>query len=372
MIHKLYGSTGIQVSAIGFGAMRFADQNKTEECASLVKYAYDKGITYFDTAPGYGKSEELLGVAFKSMLKERARRPFYVSSKSMGGDPASIRRDLETSLTRMGLDYVDFYHMWCLLSPEAYTERKRNGALKELELLKDEGLIRHICVSSHMSGGDIGALLADYPFEGVLLGYSAMNFAFRDAGVEAAAAARRGVVAMNPLGGGVIPREPKRFGFVRTRDDETVVEAALRFIINDPRITVALAGFSTTAQVDEALRAIDGFRPLSEAQVSKIREGIRAAFNELCTGCQYCDECPQGIPVPHYLDAYNHMVLGNGPQDMINRLQWHWGITLEDDYLDRCNRCGLCEKACTQKLSIRDRLAAIRAEVGKARLAVKK
>jgi ferredoxin len=66
------------------------------------------------------------------------------------------------------------------------------------------------------------------------------------------------------------------------------------------------------------------------------------------------------------------MVLGNGPQDMINRLQWHWGIKLEDDYLDRCTRCGLCEKACTQKLPIPDRLAAIREEVGKARLAAQK
>ncbi len=372
MLYKQYGTTGIDMSVIGFGGMRFPNQDDTDQCAALVKYAYDRGINYFDTAPGYGKSEELLGVAFKTMLKERAGRPFYVASKTFGADPDSVRRDLETSLTRMGLDYVDFYHMWCILSPEAYAERKLNNTLKEFERLKAEGLIRHICVSSHMTGGDIGALLADYPFEGVLLGYSAMNFAYRDAGVEAAAAAGRGVVAMNPLGGGMIPREPKRFDFVRTRDDETVVEAALRFIINDPRISIALAGFSTTAEVDEALRAIEGFRPLSDTQVAKIRTGIRGAFNELCTGCQYCDECPQGIPVPRYLDAYNHMVLGNGPQDMINRLRWHWGIKLEDDYLDRCTRCGLCDKACTQKLPIRDRLAAIRDEVGKARLAAQK
>jgi predicted aldo/keto reductase-like oxidoreductase len=372
VIHKLYGATGIKVSAIGFGGMRFEDQDNTDQCAALVRYAYDQGINYFDTAPGYGKSEELLGVAFRTMLKERAQRPFYVSSKTFGGDPASVRRDLETSLTRMGLEYIDFYHMWCILTPDAYAERKRNGALKEFERLKEEGLIRHICVSSHMTGAAIGDLLADYPFDGVLLGYSAMNFAYREAGVEAAANARRGVVAMNPLGGGIIPREPGRFGFVRTREDETVVEGALRFIINDPRITVALPGFGNTTQVDEAIRAVDGFRPLTETQVAEIRSGIKESFNELCTGCQYCDDCPQGIPIPSYLDAYNHMLLGNGPTDMINRLQWHWGIKLEDDYLDRCTRCGLCEKACTQKLPIPDRLAAIREEVGKARLAAQK
>jgi predicted aldo/keto reductase-like oxidoreductase len=368
MLHKPYGKTGINASAIGFGAMRFTNQEDTEQCASLVKYAYDKGITYFDTAPGYGKSEELLGVAFKTMLKERAQRSFTVSSKTFGGDPASVRRDLETSLTRMGLEYLDFYHMWCILTPESYAERKRNGALKEFEKLKDEGLIRHICVSSHMTGGDIGTLLADYPFEGVLLGYSAMNFAYREAALDAAAKAGLGVVAMNPLGGGLIPREPTRFDFVRTRSDETVVEGALRFILNDPRITVALVGFSNTNQVDEAVRAADGFQPLSAGQTETIRSGLRAAFNELCTGCQYCDQCPQGIPIPRFLDAYNHLVLGDGPQGMINRLKWHWGISLEDNTLDRCNRCGLCETVCTQKLPIPDRLATIRDELVKARL----
>jgi predicted aldo/keto reductase-like oxidoreductase len=370
MLYKPYGTTGLNISAIGFGGMRFPDQSQTEQCANLIKYAYDQGINYFDTAPGYGKSEELMGVAFKTMLKERATRPFYVSSKTFGADPASVRRDLETSLTRLGLDSIDFYHMWCILTPESYAERKRNGALKEFEKLKAEGLIKHICVSSHMTGGDIGSILSDYPFEGVLLGYSAMNFAYREAAIAAAGNMNRGVVAMNPLGGGLIARESKRFEFVRTRADETVVEGALRFIINDPRITLALVGFSSTQNVDEAIRAVDHFRPLTEVQVAQIRSGLKQSFNELCTGCCYCDDCPQGIAVPKYLDAYNHLVLGNGPQDMINRLKWHWGITIEENALDRCTRCGQCNRACTQKLPVHERLAAIRAEILKARAAL--
>ena len=69
MIYREYGSAGIEVSAIGFGGMRFVNQNNIEECASLVKAAYEAGINYFDTAPGYGKSEELFGAAFKEMKK---------------------------------------------------------------------------------------------------------------------------------------------------------------------------------------------------------------------------------------------------------------------------------------------------------------
>lgn len=369
MIYKKYGKTGIDVSAIGFGGMRFADQNDVESCASLVKYAYDQGVNYFDTAPGYGKSEELFGVALKEMKKTRAERPFYISTKSSGDDPSKVRRDLETSLSRMGLDSVDFFHSWCVMSMDAYNRRKNNAVLKEFEKLRDEGLIRNICVSTHMTGADAAEMIRDYQFAGILIGYSVMNFAYRDLGLDAAAAAGCGVTVMNPLGGGVIPREPERFSFVKTRDGETVVEGALRFLINDPRITIALVGFSSKAQVDEAVRAAAGFRAIPEREVLRIKANLKEAFNQLCTGCTYCDDCPQDIPIPKYLEAFNHQMLGKGPQDAINRLRWHWGLSLEADYLSKCTGCGLCEKACTQKLPIRARLKSLRDSVDAARKA---
>jgi predicted aldo/keto reductase-like oxidoreductase len=85
------------------------------------------------------------------------------------------------------------------------------------------------------------------------------------------------------------------------------------------------------------------------------------AFDTLCTGCQYCDHCPQGIPIPKLMDAYNfYMLNNNNPQEIINRLNWHWGIDAENEYLRKCNECGKCELLCTQKLDIRKRLKAIR------------
>lgn len=365
MIYNTYGSTGIEVSAIGFGGMRFGEQDNIDTCSSLVKAAYDEGMNYFDTAPTYDNSEEVFGIAFKEMNKTRAHKPFYVSTKSMKAEPDEIRKDLETSLARMNLDYIDFYHFWYVLSLDAYYDRKAKGALTEFERLKDEGLIKHICVSTHLTGSDIGKMLADYPFEGVLLGYSAMNFACRDAGLETAAKLGLGVAVMNPLGGGVIPQNPDRFAFVKTRTGESVVDGALRFLLNDPRITVALVGLSSRQQLAEAVAAVEGYQPIPSATIHKIRDSLKQAFNELCTACRYCDDCPQNIPVPKMMDAYNHYVLANKPIDMINRLRWHWGIDLEDNFLDKCTECGLCEDACTQKLPICQRLKVIHAEVEK-------
>ncbi len=367
MLTRAYGSTGIHVSVLGFGGMRFREAEDPDVSASLVKAAYDAGVTYFDTAPGYGRSEEIFGRAFRGMRRTRRERPFYVATKSLKADPADIRRDLETSLSRMGLDAVDFFHVWCLMRPADFDQRRARGALREFERLRDEGLARHICVSAHMTGPEIARLLADYPFAGVLLGYSAMNFAYREEGVEAAARLGRGVVVMNPLGGGLIPQHPERFGFVRTRSGETVVEGALRFLAGDPRITCVLVGLSKEAELREAVGAIEGCGTLTDERRAAIRAGLREAFDRLCTVCGYCRPCPEGLEVPQLMDAYNQFVLGGEPEAIGARLRWHWGRdTARMDELARCTECGTCESRCTQRLPVVQRIREIRAALEKA------
>jgi predicted aldo/keto reductase-like oxidoreductase len=293
------------------------------------------------------------------MKKSRSKRPFYVATKSSKPTPEGVRQDLETSLKRMNLDCIDFYHVWCIINPGSYEKRKLGGAIREFEKLKREGLIKHICVSSHMTGEEIETMLNDYPFEGLLVGYSAMNFAYRERALDAAVKINAGVVVMNPLGGGIIPQNPDRFSFIKTQENETIVEGALRFLLNDSRITTTLVGLSSIQEVNEAVSAMDGFKPIGQDKVNIMRDHLKNAFNELCTGCRYCDKCPAKVPVPKLMDAYNHTMLRGKEQAAIDRLQWHWGITPTDPILHECTECGICEEACTQKLPIRDRIKAI-------------
>lgn len=361
MIYRTFGKTGVQVSALGFGGMRFADQSDVEGCSQLVQAAYDAGFTYFDTAPGYGQSEELFGVAFKAMNKTRAQRPFCVATKTLRAKPDEIRKELEQSLQRMGLDYIDFYHIWCVMSLQGYQRRKTEGALAAFEKLQQEGLIRHICVSSHMTGEDVSIMLRDYPFAGVLLGYSAMNFSYRERALQAAAQVNAGVVVMNPLGGGLIPQHPELFSFLKAQNDETVVQAGLRFLINDPRISVALVGLSNQQQLAEALTAVDGFKPIEDSRINAMKQNLKQSFAELCTGCGYCDQCPEGIPVPRLMDGFNHYLLNGGEKALLDRLAWHWSINKNDEILRKCTQCRLCEESCTQHLPVTERIAKIRA-----------
>lgn len=216
-----------------------------------------------------------------------------------------------------------------------------------------------------MNGEEIGEVLKDYPFVGVLLGYSATNFAYREKALSVASDQGMGVVVMNPLGGGTIPQNPEIFSFLKTQEDESVVKAALRFLLNDPRINITLVGLGNLDHLNEAVDAVKGYKYISNDKIKDMQKMIHESFDSLCTGCSYCDKCKENIPIPKLMDAYNKYVLFKDPGKMIDQIKWNWGILHEGHYIDHCTECGLCEKLCTQKLPIIERLKDIHTEIKK-------
>ena len=360
MLYKDYGATGKQLSAIGFGGMRLPNPKNHAEGIAVLHAARRAGITYFDTAPYYcdDQSEAIFGEALRSMPPSPL--PLYTSSKCSRPSGADFRRGLENSLARLGVPRIDFFHIWCVMDPNDWKSRVDGGALQAALQAKAEGLVGHVCVSTHMNGPEIERLISDHPeIEGLTLGTCAINFPYRRQGVEAACRLRRGVVAMNPLGGGLIPQHPDKFDFIRAPDDPDVVTAALRFLVSDPAITVALVGFSSVAHVEAAVRAVENFIPHSPAHLDAIRARIERDFNEMCTGCGYCLPCPQGIPIPRYMDIHNLMQLKATDDDIRVRFKYHWDMT--PDKAAECIECGQCEAKCTQHLPIIDRLKKVAA-----------
>jgi hypothetical protein len=338
--------------------MRF-DAPKTDgdldRAADVLRYAHEKGVNYFDTAPLYceDRSEEIVGRAIRGMEPGS----YYVSTKSGEADGDALRRNLERSLQRLGLDRVHFFHVWCLLRPEKWEERVNGGAIDAVMKARDEGLIEHVVFSTHMTGDETAEIIKKGLFEGVTLGFNAVNFPFRRRGVEAARQAGIGVVTMNPLSGGLIPQYADRFSFIRDEGDPDTVSAALRFNVSYPGVTCALVGFNNKQEVDAAVAAVTDFEPRSETHIRRMEEHIQEAFEGLCTGCGYCLPCPAGVPIPKYMDAYNLHVLGKGGHDIQMRLKWHWDIKAEG--AAACTACGQCEQRCTQHLPIIERLSEV-------------
>jgi hypothetical protein len=244
------------------------------------------------------------------------------------------------------------------MTPEDWKRRVKGGAVAAAMRAKEEGLIGHVCVSSHLSGDELCQVLDEGPFEGVTLGYCAINFPYRQKAVDEAGQRRLGVVTMNPLGGGIIPQNAERFDFIRSADDPSVVAAALRFNLSQPAVTCALVGFRDTRDVDEAVDIAEAYQPYPPAHVAAMREKIIEGFNDLCTGCQYCLPCPAGVNIPRLMDAYDYAALsGDGHEGLRFRLRMHWAASPAE--AAACTQCGLCEQRCTQHLPIRNRLAHI-------------
>ena len=359
MIYKNYGNTGKQCSNLGFGGMRFQAIDDPEACVEMMVEAAKGGVNYFDTAPAYFgvKSEEVFGRGFVEL--KRLGLPFYSATKTFEATEAGVRKEIDRQLKRLNLEAIDFYHVWCIISLDNWAERKGKGVLRAFRNLKDEGLIRHICVSSHLIGDQIKELLNEEIFEGVLFGYSAYNFSIRRKAFETIAARNLGCVVMNPLGGGIIPQNPEIFEFIKSRPDQSVVEAALHFLFSHEAITTALVGFGTLQEVREALRAVDTYAGVDPEHIERIEKAASEAFLDLCTGCQYCDHCPEKIPIPKLMDAYNHFKIYGTKDKALDRLKWHWNIP--PSAAAECTECGQCEEACTQHLPIIQRLKEIAA-----------
>lgn len=358
MQYKPLGNTGKKISAVSFGAMRFLPEEYKKDhqiCADILLRAAELGINYFDTAPGYCEdhSEDIVGLA----MRQLKNKP-YVSTKcglwnATTADEAYTQ--VNKSLERLCVDKINIYNMWCIKNLDEYNRMTAPGGMYEGILrAKEEGLVEHICCTTHADSAAMEKIAADGLVESVTLGYNAINFAYRRQGVKACHAAGMGVVIMNPLGGGTIPRHADLFSFLKSTPDESIVHAALRFLIGQPEVTAALPGPANITELEECVAAAEREYLVTDTRLEEIAGHLKNELNTLCTTCSYCDECPVDIPVPELMDVYNEILLSDTLQGAKDRLQHFWDI--DPAIAKGCIRCGHCETLCTQKLPIIERL----------------
>jgi len=367
MIYKEYGKTGIKVSAVGFGGMRFDEKKSNEKNAKLLLYAKEKGINYFDTAPMYcsDTSEDIYGIAIEQMSDMRDE--FYVSTKGMPTEfdtADKARAAVEKSLKRIKSGYIDFYHVWCIRTMDQYElAMKKGGQYEGLMKCKEEGLIKNIVVSTHLPGNNIQTIINDGNFAGVLMGVNILNFPYRWQGVQAAYEGDYGVVAMNPLSGGMIPKFENELGYLAA-EGETPIEAAIRFCVSCPQITITLIGFTTKEHIDTACKVADNSAPFTQEDIERVKANVSENMDALCTGCGYCMKCcPKEIPIANYMQFYNDKAMFNKTEEeLIKETKFHheWGLLVDRKAsAGDCIQCGKCEAECTQHLHIIERLAEI-------------
>ena len=364
MIYKKYGSTGLTVSAIGFGGMRFDMNNDEVQHIDLIRYGYEKGINYFDTAPGYcnDKSEIWFGKALSTLPREKVviatkLMPEHIKTKSEALD--RIKR----SCDRLQTDHIDLFHAWNFRTMEQYQDCIRpDGLYEAMQEAQAAGMIKHLAFSTHLTGAKASEVIDSKRFAGVLLGLNILNFPYRLPALIAARKHGMGIAAMNTLYGGLIGKYPEKFSFI-SRNGESPVMAALRFSAGLELLDVSLNGFTTFEHINMACEAADSASKVTIDDLEEYQKLIGNGLEGFCTGCGYCKDCPKGISIPVLMQFYNLKLLDeSGAEPMPEKFKSHkvWGILPENKTpASACIKCRHCEKSCTQHLPIIQRLQEI-------------
>jgi predicted aldo/keto reductase-like oxidoreductase len=187
--YRTLGRTGFQVSDVGMGSVPLRE-------ASVVRYAYDKGINYFDTAEGYsnGGAERAIGEALQHMERDRV----FIATKARVGeddDAAAVVEKVRQCLQRLNTDYVDSFSMHAVPSVEALSHPGYHAAIEQL---RAEGRVRFTGLSTHGSnaGEVLSAAAEDGRFDMMLLVYNFMNHEESDQIIAACKANNVGATAM--------------------------------------------------------------------------------------------------------------------------------------------------------------------------------
>ena len=221
---------------------------------------------------------------------------------------------------------------------------------------KDQGMIRHICSSFHDSNESLVKLVDTGYIESVTLQYNMLDRKLEE-GIAYAREKGMGVVVMGPVAGG-------RLGSTSPVLEELlphisrVPELALRFVLANPNVTVALSGMSTMQQVQEnVVTASDQITLTSDdrSAIDEQLERLRNMADLCCTGCEYCMPCPEEVNIAHIFRKYNEArVYGLWDQARTAYQEWQW---VSGKRADACVECGECEDKCPQQIPIREQLA---------------
>ena len=345
VLFRMLGRTGLRVPVISMGS----SNNEY-----LIRAALDKGIIHFDTAYSYGNGTD--EVALGKVLQRKERSSFIIASKITGlrdsqtGLPSNnitevefkdnFRRQLETSLKRLKLDYLDILYLHAVDNPQFLTLNMVRDIMQEL---KNEGKTRFLGVSTHRT--DVSYRIVDEKIYDVIL--APYNFRQQDReavekAIDYAVKAGLGIVGMKMLAGVYWDRERKQ---------PINGRAAIKWVLQNENISTVIAGITNFSQLDEDI-AIMADLQITQEEKKALRLGYKLNLPGLyCDQCDSCSlQCPNHLDVPRIMRAYMYAYGYKNPAKAVDTLQ-HIDLTHP-----ACKICSTCEISCPMKFDIKNKI----------------
>jgi predicted aldo/keto reductase-like oxidoreductase len=275
MIYNTLGKTGIKVSKICFGSLTMGPLQRNLsafEGASLIEYAYEKGINFLDTAELYETYAHI-----RQALKTIPRDKFVIASKCYAYSEETARLSFEKALREIDTDYIDIFMLHEQMSE--HTIRGHYEAIEYFLKMKQEGRIRAFGISTHYIAGVNAA--CKYPeIEIVHPITNVGGLGIQDGtryGMESA------LKAFKALGGGIIGMKPFGGGNLLAS-----VDACFDYILAQKDIDSIAFGMQSKAEIDYNVKRV-GEEPISNelrALVANNEKKLQIA--DWCIGCGAC------------------------------------------------------------------------------------
>ncbi len=266
---RRFGKKGPELPVLGFGGAAlpkaWGNPLSTEERVKLVRYVYDRGIRYFDTAGNYMESESILGQGLKGI-----RDQVYLNTKVETTEPNQVQKAVEKSLKELQTDYLDGVQIHGTPGLEQMSVEQAMKIHAELVKLREKGLLRFIGFSAHSYFDKALALISSGGFDQCMLSYgylprgynqiySARMVELRNACVAKAHELGMGLVAMKVIGAGLLGAWSRYVvpGFGKQRLNQ-LPAAAIRYVLQDQRVHVLTIGMRLKEEVDVNLETFTG------------------------------------------------------------------------------------------------------------------
>lgn len=314
------GSTGIEVPQNGFGALPI-QRVSFEEAGNLIVRAFEGGMRFFDTARAYSDSEEKMGRVIAPF-----RDQIYIATKTMAKTPEGFWKDLETSLSLLGVDYVDIYQFHCV--DECWRPGDGSGMYECMLEAKERGLIKYIGVTAHK---------LEVAYELVESGlYETLQYPLSYLSDERELELVRlcqerniGFIAMKGLGGGLLTNSAACMAFMTQFDN-----------------VVPIWGIQRESELDEWLSYFSEVPVLDDVMQAIIAADQAELGGDFCRGCGYCAPCPEGIVISQC--ARMSLMVRRAPSAAWTNDHWQ----AEMAKVENCRECGVCMTRCPYGLDI--------------------
>jgi uncharacterized protein len=295
MPKRKLGKTGVEVSALCLGGMFDTLNNQL-----LLKQAYNWGVTYWDTAEGYGngRSEEGLGRFFSR--NPEARKEIFLVTKTRPGAPEKMTQSLEKSLKELQTDYVDLFFGHGISAISEMSDPIRDWAAQ----MKKAGKIKFFGFSTHTNMEDclLGAAKLNW-IDGIMFTYNfrLMNTPKMKEAVDACVKTGIGLVAMKTMAAGPAKTESEaELEVVKTFLERgfSDKQAKLKAVWENPNIASICSQMPSLSILSANVAAARGLKALAHGDLEVLGRFAMETCSGYCAGCGHICMAAVGGAVP--------------------------------------------------------------------------